>query len=130
MRSVTSPARNGDGSSTRGKVSGGPQRMCTFTGLIRQPFRARSEFVTAIGTTGLPLWSASRPTPRFGDASEPVRMRVPSGKITTASPRSSSARDVATDSSSEAPRLIGNAPRQLRIQPSSGFLKSSCLATK
>ena len=68
MRSVTSPARNGEGSSTRGKVSGGPQRMCTFTGLIRQPLRACSEFVTAIGTTGLPLWSARRPTPRLGRA--------------------------------------------------------------
>ena len=97
---------------------------------MRQPLRARSEFVTAIGTTGLPLWSAIRPTPRFGGASEPVRMRVPSGKITTASPRSSSASEVATDSSSEAPRLIGNAPRQLSNQPISGFLKSSCLATK
>ncbi len=130
MRSVTSPARKGEGSSTRGKVSAGPQRMCTFTGLMRQPRRACSEFVTAIGTTGLPLWSAMRPTPRFGDPSEPVRMRVPSGKITTAWPRSSSARAVSIDSSSDAPRLIGNAPRQLRIQPSSGFLNSSCLATK
>jgi hypothetical protein len=58
--------------------------MCTFTGLMSQPRRAFSELVTAIGTTGLPLWSAMRPTPRFGDPSEPVRMRVPSGKITTA----------------------------------------------
>ena len=104
--------------------------MCTFTGLMSQPRRACSEFVTAIGTTGLPLSSAMRPTPRFGDPSEPVRMRVPSGKITTAWPRSSSARAVSIDSSSDAPRLIGNAPRQLRIQPSAGFLNSSCLATK
>ena len=65
MRSVTSPARKGEGSLTVGKVIGGPQRMCTFTGLMRQPLRARSEFVTAIGTTGLPLSSARRPTPRL-----------------------------------------------------------------
>ena len=84
MRSVTSPARKGDGSSTRGKVSGAPKRRCTLTGLMIQPCRARSEPVTAIGTTGLPLSSANRPTPRFGRCSEPVRMRVPSGKITTA----------------------------------------------
>ena len=104
--------------------------MWTLTGLIRQPLRACSESVTAIGTTGLPLWRARRPTPRFGRASEPVRMRVPSGKITTAWPRSSSARAVSIDSSSDSPRLIGKAPRQLRIQPSIGFLNSSCLATK
>ncbi len=84
MRSVTSRARNGDGVSTRGKVSGGPQRMWTLTGLMRQPLRACSELVTAIGTTGMPLWSARRPTPRLGRASEPVVIRVPSGKITTA----------------------------------------------
>jgi hypothetical protein len=130
MRSVTSPARNGDGSSTRGKVTGGPQRMWTLTGLIRQPLRARSEFVTAIGTTGLPLWRARRPTPRFGRASDPVRIRVPSGKITTACPRSRSVRAVSIDSSSESPRRIGKAPRQLRNHPSSGFLNSSRFATK
>ena len=130
IRSVTSPARNRDGFSTRGKVSGGPQRMWTLTGLIRQPLRACSEPVTAIGTTGLPLWRARRPTPRFGRASEPVRMRVPSGKITMAWPRSSRARAVSMDSSSDSPRLIGKAPRQFRIQPSIGFLNSSCFATK
>ena len=130
MRSVTSPARNGDGFSTRGKVSGGPKRTCTLTGRILQPARARSEPVIAIGTTGAPLWSARRPTPRFGFASDPVLMRVPSGKITTASPRSSSARAVFIDSSSDSPRRIGNAPMQLRNQPSIGFLNSSCLATK
>ncbi len=75
--------------------------MCTFTGLIFQPSRARSEPVTAIGTTGLPLSSASRPTPRLGCRSEPVRMRVPSGKITTACPRSRRASAVIIDSSSD-----------------------------
>ena len=130
IRSVTSPARNGEGSATRGKVSGAPARMWTLTGLIFQPSRARSEPVTAIGTTGFPLSSANRPTPRLGRCSEPVRIRVPSGNITTASPRSSSARAVATDSSSDSPRRTGKAPMQLRNQPISGFLKSSCLATK
>ena len=57
-------------------------------------------------------------------------MRVPSGKITTASPRSSSASAVSTDSSSDSPRRTGKAPMQLRSQPSSGLLNSSCLATK
>jgi hypothetical protein len=52
--------------------------------LIFQPRRACSLPVIAIGTTGAPLWSARRPTPRFGLPSEPERMRVPSGKITTA----------------------------------------------
>ena len=59
-----------------------------------------------------------------------VRMRVPSGKITTASPRSSSMRAVFIDSSSDSPRRIGNAPRQLRNQPIRRFSNSSCLATK
>ena len=53
-----------------GKVSGAPQRRCTLTGLIRQPSRACSLPVTAIGTTGAPLWSANRPTPRLGRPSD------------------------------------------------------------
>ena len=57
-------------------------------------------------------------------------MRVPSGKITMGLPLSSSASAVAIDSSSEAPRLIGKAPRQFRSQPRIGFLNSSRLATK
>src|SRR5215211_1495000 len=51
MRSVTAPASRGDGASTFGKVKGAPQRTCTLTGLIRQPSRARSEPITATGTT-------------------------------------------------------------------------------
>ena len=92
-RCARSPRRRGTarGRSTRGKVSGAPKRRCTFTGRMRQPRRACSLPVTAIGTTGAPLSSARRPTPRLGVPSEPVRMRVPSGKITTAWPRSSSA---------------------------------------
>ena len=38
----------------------------TRTGRISQPRRACSVPVTAIGTTGAPLWSARRPTPRLG----------------------------------------------------------------
>ncbi len=38
--------------------------------------------------------------------------------------------DVLTDSSSASPRLTGKAPRQLRNQPTSGYLNSSRLATK
>ena len=101
-----------------------------MTGLISQPLRACSLPVIAIGTTGLPLCSASRPTPRLGEPSEPLRIRVPSGKITTACPRSSSASAVAIDSSSDSPRRIGKAPMQLRNQPVKGLWKSSRLATK
>ncbi len=130
IRSVTSPARKGDGLSTRGNVSGAPKRRCTFTGLIRQPRRARSLPVTATGTTGAPLSSASRPTPLCGRPSEPRLMRVPSGKITTTSPRSNSARAVFIDSSSDSPRRRGNAPRQLSSQPTNGLRKISCFAMK
>ena len=84
---------------------------------MTHPRRARSLPVTATGTTGAPLSSARRPTPRLGRSTEPCLIRVPSGKITTASPRSSSASAVATDSSSDSPRRTGNAPRQLRNQP-------------
>ena len=42
----------------------------------------------ATGTTGAPVCSARRPTPRRGCPSGPGRVRVPSGKITTQSPRS------------------------------------------
>ena len=130
IRSVTSPARNGDGFSTRGKVSGAPKRRWTFTGRMRQPRRARSLPDTAIGTTGTPLSSARRPTPRCGVPSEPRLRRVPSGKITTASPRSSSISAVFVDSASDSPRLTGKAPRQLRSQPTNGLRKISCLAMK
>ena len=57
-------------------------------------------------------------------------MRVPSGKITTALPRSSSVSAVFIDSSSDSPRRTGKAPMQLRIQPSRGFLNISRLAMK
>ena len=130
IRSVTSPARNCDGLFTRGKVSGAPKRRCTLTGLRRQPRRACSLPDTAIGTTGAPLSSASRPTPRRGLPSDPRRMRVPSGKITTASPRSSSMSEVFVDSASDSPRLTGKAPRQFSSQPMNGLRKISCLAMK
>ena len=76
------------------------------------------------------LCRARRPTPRLGVPSDPVRIRVPSGKMTTAWPRSRSIMDVLTDSSSASPRLTGKAPRQLRNQPTSRYLNSSRLATK
>ena len=129
-RTVTSRASEDEGDSTRGKVSGRPQRAATFTGRIRRPRRARSVPVTAIGTTGAPLSSASRPTPRFGVPSEPFRIRVPSGKITTASPRSSSSRAVSIMSSSLSPRRTGKAPSAFRIQACQRLLNSSFLATK
>ena len=54
---------------------------------MRQPLRIASVPSTATGTTGAPVSSASRPTPRLGWPSEPGRVRVPSGKISTMSPR-------------------------------------------
>ena len=68
MRSVTAPASAGDGLSTRGKVSGRPQRMRTRCGRMRHPRRTASVPMTATGTTGAPVSSASRPTPRRGAA--------------------------------------------------------------
>ena len=77
-------AREGE---RRGRSAG-----CTLTGPDPPAARARARCRSRrSGTTGAPVSSASRPTPRLGLPSEPRRMRVPSGKITTASPRSSSA---------------------------------------
>ena len=127
---VTSLARCAEGCSTRGKVSGRPQRTRTLHGRMMKPRRARSVPITATGTTGAPVSSARRPTPRFGSPREPRRMRVPSGKIITASPRSTSWRAVSIASSSDSPRRIGNAPSEFRNQPIQRFSNSSRLATK
>ena len=88
MRSVTAAASCGEAVSTCGKVSGRPTRTRTLCGRMRQPLRIASVPMMATGTTGAPVSSASRPTPRRGRPSAPGRMRVPSGKISTASPRS------------------------------------------
>ena len=48
----------------------------------RPPSRSRPR-----GTTGAPVSSARRPTPRLGQPGGPGRVRVPSGKISTTSPR-------------------------------------------
>ena len=129
MRSVTAAARAGDADSTFGKVSGLPMRIRTLRGRMRQPLRTVSVPITATGTTGAPVSSASRPTPRFGRPSAPGRVRVPSGNMSTHSPRSSSALAVASMSWSPPPRRTGKAPRALRNQATTGWLKSSCLAT-
>jgi hypothetical protein len=85
--------------------------------------------ITATGITGAPVCSASRPTPRFGCASEPVRIRVPSGKMQIVPPRSSTMRAVFIASSSDSPRRIGKAPTRQRNQPCQRFSNSSTLAT-
>ena len=59
--------------------------------------------------------------------SEPRRMRVPSGKIITASPRSTSWRAVSIASSSDSPRRIGNAPSEFRNQPIQRLLEQLAL---
>ena len=63
IRSVTAPASAGDALSTVGKCSGRPARSLTLRGRIRQPLRMSSVPMIAIGTTGAPVSSASRPTP-------------------------------------------------------------------
>ena len=54
MRSVTAMASDREGSATRGKVSGRPQRMRTLCGRMRHPRRTSSVPITATGTTGAP----------------------------------------------------------------------------
>ena len=88
IRAVTVAASAGEGSSARGKVIALPSRTLTLRGRMRQPRRTCSVPRTAAGITGAPVCSASRPTPRFGLAREPLRIRVPSGKMQTAPPRS------------------------------------------
>ena len=129
IRSVTALASSGEGLSTTGKVSGRPARTRTLCGRIRQPRRTASVPMTATGTTGAPVSSASRPTPRLGRPSPPGRIRVPSGKISTQSPRSRISRAVAIASASPVPRSIGNAPSELRNHPCRRLWKSSFFAT-
>ena len=129
MRSVTAAASCGEAASTCGKVSGRPTRMRTLCGRMRQPLRIASVPITATGTTGAPVSSASRPTPRLGRPSEPGRMRVPSGKISTASPRARIAFAVSSMSPSPWPRRTGKAPSELRNQAVSRWRNSSSLAT-
>ncbi len=129
IRSVTVAASAGEGRSVRGKVSGLPARSLTLRGRIRQPRRTCSEPWTAIGSTAAPVSSARRPTPRFGRPSEPVRILVPSGKMTTVPPRSTISRAVSIAVSSDWPRRIGNAPRRESSQPCQRFSNSSTLAT-
>ncbi len=129
MRSVTAPASSFDGSSTTGNRSGRPARIRTLCGRIRQPRRTASVPITATGTTGTPVSSASRPTPRLGLPSEPGRVRVPSGNISTMSPRARIAFAVSIISASPAPRSTGNAPSAFRTHASNGLRNSSFLAT-
>ena len=84
---------------------------------MNQPLRTASVPITATGTTGAPVSSASRPTPRFGRPSAPGRVRVPSGNMTTQSPRARIAFAVASMSWSPTPRWTGNAPSAFRNQP-------------
>ena len=122
-------ASAGEGRSEPGKVIARPIRRRTLRGRIRQPRRTASLPRTATGTTWAPVCNARRPTPRFGLASEPVRIRVPSGKMQTVPPRSSTIRAVFIASSSDSPRRIGNAPTRQRIQPCQRFENSSIFAT-
>ena len=71
-----------------------PQRTLTLRGRMRQPRRTCSVPITAVGRTGAPVCRASRPTPRFGLARLPLRIRVPSGKMQSVPPRSTTMRAV------------------------------------
>ena len=129
MRSVTAEASARDGACTSGKVSGAPTRMRTLCGRMRRPLRIASVPMMATGTTGAPVSSASRPTPRRGRPSAPGRMRVPSTKISTASPRARIALAVSIMSASLSPRRTGKAPRLLSSHEMTRPRKSSSLAT-
>ena len=129
MRSVTAAASGPVAVSTLGNFSGAPMRTRILCGRIRMPLRIASVPRIATGTTVAPVSSASRPTPRLGLASAPGRMRVPSGKISTGSPRSRIAFAVSMKSASAAPRRTGKAPSEHRNQPSGLNLNSSSLAT-
>ena len=130
MRSVTAPASAGEALSTLGKCSGGPARSLTLRGRNRHPLRMSSVPMIAIGTTGAPVSSASRPTPRRGLPSGPGRVRVPSGNISTISPRPRMIFAVSIVSWSPTPRATGNAPSAFSTQLSSRlYVNSSCLAT-
>ena len=96
---------------------------------MRQPLRTSSVPFIATGTTGAPVSSARRPTPRLGRPSAPGRVRVPSGKISTQSPRARIAFAVSSMSVSAAPRLTGNAPSELRNHATTRLRNSSSLAT-
>ena len=107
-----------------------PARTRTLRGRIRQPRRIVSVPMIATGITGAPVSIASRPTPRCGLPSGPGRVRVPSGKISTISPRASSSLAVAIVSASPRPRSTGNAPSAARIHEITGLISnSSRLAT-
>jgi len=125
----TFPASSALGFSTWGKRRALPARMRTLCGRMRHPRRTRSVPMTATGTTGAPVSSARRPTPRLGAPSAPGRTRVPSGKIRTQSPRSRISRAVCIASASAWPRSIGKAPSEFRNHPWRRLTKSSRLAT-
>ena len=129
MRSVTAAASGAVAWSTCGKFSGAPMRTRILCGRMRMPLRIASVPLIATGTTVAPVSSARRPTPRLGLPSAPGRVRVPSGKISTGSPRLRIAFAVSMKSASPAPRLTGNAPSEPRNQPSRRLWNSSSLAT-
>ena len=129
IRSVTAPARWRDGDSTAGSAAAvRSARGPCAGGSASRGARARCR-CTATGTTGAPVSSASRPTPRLGVPSDPGRTRVPSGKMRTQSPRPRMSRAVRIDSWSPAPRSTGNAPSAFRTQACQRVANSSFLAT-
>ena len=129
MRAPTELASAGEGLSVRGKVSARPARTLTLRGRISIPLRTWSAPKTATGSTAAPVSSARRPKPRLGRPSEPVLIRVPSGKMQIAPPRSSTLRDVIRVSSSDWPRRTGYAPSRFSSQPCQRGWNSSTLAT-
>ncbi len=100
IRPVTVAASDGEGFSVCGNETALPARRRTLRGRIFQPRRTCSLPTTATGSTDAPDSSASRPTPRWGAASEPRRIRVPSGKMQTAPPRARIPAEVASESAS------------------------------
>jgi hypothetical protein len=92
--------------------------------------RTRSDPTTHAGTTVAPVSIASRNAPRFGAARPPQRSRVPSGKITSTPPPSSTCRAVSIASGSDSPRRTGKHPQRDTYQPERGRANSSALPMK
>jgi len=92
IRSVTAAASAGVGSDRPGSAAA--RRSESARGAADPPAAAHSlRPITATGTTGAPVCSASRQHP-VGRSERPGRVRVPSGNMQTQSPRSRIARAV------------------------------------
>ena len=96
--------------------------------------QTRSVPHTPIGTTGAPVWAASRAVPvrpfRTGSKNSAPRGMVPWGSTMTTSPARSEAAALRIGSGDLVPRSTGMPPRARARRPTTGASKTSCLAKK